>query len=885
MDSGVTGSSPRQEIKLADYSPPAFLIKSTRMLFRINEQSVRVTATSDFYRSGDGSPDLVLDGGPYMSLVSLTLDGVQLNEEDYEINENSLLVRSVPDKFQLQIETELLPFENSRLEGLYASGGNLCTQCEAEGFRHITYFLDRPDVLATYDVRIEASKNHYPVLLSNGNLVKSGSLPDGRHFAEWRDPHPKPCYLFALVAGNLAAVSDSFTTKSGRDVNLNIYVRAPDLDKCDHAMQSLKRSMAWDEEVFGLEYDLDTYNIVAVSDFNMGAMENKGLNIFNTKYVLANAETATDSDFDHVEGVIGHEYFHNWTGNRVTCRDWFQLSLKEGLTVFRDQEFSSDMTSRAVKRIDDVRVLRMLQFPEDAGPLAHPVRPESYIEINNFYTVTVYNKGAEVIRMMRLIVGESAFLSGVRLYLSRHDGQAVTCEDFVVAMEDASGVDLTQFRLWYSQAGTPVVEASRHFRNGVMELTLKQSCPPTPGQHEKAPFQIPVKMAWLDGKGAPIRPRAAGEVKTLGDGFLLNLFRSEQTFTFEECPEDAVPSLLQGFSAPIKLQTDLSNDDRTLLFARDTDSFARWQAGQDMYAEYLLADLSGNRSETAEGQSSLGSIINAVGAVLGDQGIEPAFAAELLTLPSEIYLGQLQQTLDPEGLFSARNRLLKQIVEQHWSTIKQKYFELTEKAVGTGQTAKSSRKLRNLLLGLIANSEHQLDQAKPIVVNHFECASNMTDQYAGLLALCHSGWKEREDALSAFYQQWHREELVVDKWFSAQAIAPDADALKVIPGLMEHPAFSITNPNRLRSVISMFAMMNQRNFHALDGSGYNLLSRTICKVDKINPQTAARLVAPLGRWNRLDADRRALMRQSLSTLQQQQDLSDDVRELVEKSLR
>lgn len=885
MDARVADSSPKQEIRLADYQPPAFLVQSVHLTFRIHDRVVAVMARSRIKRQTNSKSPLELDGGPYMTLASVSVDGRKLSASMYQQSEEKLIIPNVPDEFLLEIETELLPFENTRLEGLYASGGNICTQCEAEGFRHITYYPDRPDVLAVYDVRIEADREKYPVLLSNGNLQDEGPLEGGRHFAHWHDPHPKPCYLFAVVAGKLSAFTGHYQTKSGREVDLNIYVREHDLDKCDHAMQSLKRSMKWDEDIFDLEYDLDTYNIVAVSDFNMGAMENKGLNIFNTKYVLANTATATDSDFDHVEGVIGHEYFHNWTGNRVTCRDWFQLSLKEGLTVYRDQEFSSDMTSRPVKRIEDVKVLRMLQFPEDAGPLAHPIRPESYIEINNFYTTTVYNKGAEVIRMMSRILGQGPFREGVKHYLSRHDGEAATCEDFVCAMEHVSGVDLSQFRLWYSQAGTPILECRHAFKDGKMLLTLNQSCPATPDQPRKAPMHIPVVVGWLDATGRAVDAHCSEGSQNEDSGTLLHLTEAEQTFEFTGCQEGAVPSFLRGFSAPVKLQTDLSDQDLALLFSHDTDPFARWQAGQDLYASYLLSSLSDKWRSSDEGMNKLRLIMKSIGAVLADMSLDNAFAAELLALPSEVYLGQLQEIRDPDGIHKARNRFIETMVEENWETITQRYSDLGKTAVGRHQQAKASRKYRNLLLGLMPYAREHNSVAREYALKHFQEADNMTDQFASLTALCHGAWPERPAMLEKFYDQWRHEELVIDKWFSAQALSPDADAKQAIPNLMRHQAFSMKNPNRLRSVVSMFAMMNQVNFHADDGSGYNLLSKVITEVDGFNPQTAARMVAPLGRWAQLDAGRQQLMKRSLNDLLAKKELSDDVRELVEKSLR
>lgn len=886
MDNRIAPRSVKQEIRLADYQPPAFFMPKVDLVFQVLDDKVRVKATSQFKRRiGAEDTDLTLDGGPHMKLIAVELDCAPVGEGSYEPSSDSLVVKNVPDAFSLTVTTELLPAENTRLEGLYESGGNLTTQCEAEGFRHITYFLDRPDVLAVYDVTIEADEARYPVLLSNGNLHSTGSLNDGRHFARWSDPHPKPCYLFALVAGNLSAVSDTYRTTSGRDVSLNIYVRKPDLDKCNYAMQSLKNSMKWDEDVFGLEYDLDTYNIVAVSDFNMGAMENKGLNIFNTKYVLANKQTATDSDFDHVEGVIGHEYFHNWTGNRVTCRDWFQLSLKEGLTVFRDQEFSSDMTSRAVKRIDDVRLLRMLQFPEDGSSLAHPIRPESYIEINNFYTTTVYNKGAEVIRMMNSFMGQTNFVNGVKLYLDRHDGQAATCEQFVTAMEEAGQIDLKQFRLWYSQAGTPTLKIDRQYEGNDIILTIEQSCPGTPGQSEKKPFHMPVVVGWLDEDGSELCPAVGKDILKVADGYLLNLSKQQQQFRFTNLPKNACPSLLRKFSAPVKVVDDLSEAETAHLLKHDNDTFVRWQSGQNLMAEYLLASIDPKWANSDAGNRKLSLISDAFGATIGDASLEPAFAAELITLPSEIYIGQMQDVLTPVEIHEAFISLKGQLIKTHFQLAIDRFDQLAGAADGVGQIAKGNRKLRNVLLGYISQSVSHVEEAKTSVLNLYRHASNMTEQLAALTLVSHSNWAEKDEILEAFYKQWQHDELVIDKWFAVQAQSPNSNAVSQIKALMKHPAFTIENPNRLRSLVSTFALLNQVNFQSENGSGYNLLSGVIAKVDKLNPQTAARMVAPLGRWMRLDDERKSLMKKSLFTLLALPELSNDVKELVEKSLR
>lgn len=884
MDGSLAANATSNEIRLADYESPAFFVSSIELLFTIGTEKVTVKAKSHFKRLNQEQSDLCLDGSPYFALKSVSIDGQHVPGSQYSVEKELLLLREVPDEFCLEIETELSPKENTRLEGLYESGGNLCTQCEAEGFRHITYFMDRPDVLTTYRVRIEADRERFPVLLSNGNLIEQGDLSDGGHYAVWHDPHPKPCYLFALVAGQLVAQSDQFVTKSGRSVDLNIYVREADLDKCDHAMQSLKRSMKWDEEVYGLEYDLDVYNIVAVSDFNMGAMENKGLNIFNTKYVLASPETATDSDFDNVEGVIGHEYFHNWTGNRVTCRDWFQLSLKEGLTVYRDQEFSADMGSRAVKRIQDVRLLRLLQFPEDAGPLAHPVRPESYVEINNFYTTTIYNKGAEVIRMMSRILGDRGFKRGVAHYLAAHDGRAATCEDFVQSMEHVSGVDLTQFRNWYSQAGTPELDCKRSWVNGRMVLTVSQTVPDTPGQKNKPAMQLPLGVAWFDQAGNVVNASTTSQFGAEGDTLYLNVNSAKQDFVFENCPEDAVPSLLRGFSAPINLNSDLTDRERSLLFQYDSDSYARWQAGQDLFSSVILDPkrLSPEdkfRSELAR------SICGAVAEIIGDETLDPSFAAELLTVPSEVVLGQRQLVLDPEGIHAARSGFLQFLANQNWDLVLGRLQQLQSVGENNDTQIRSSRRLKNVLLELISHSEQNSPAAAKMIEQAYDQADNMTDQFSALSVICDRAFESKKHKLAEFYEQWQAHELVIDKWFSVQAQSVETTAVSHMPKLMEHPAFSIKNPNRLRSLVSVFAMTNQVNFHAKDGSGYNFLSDVIASVDPINPQTAARMLAPLGRWMRLDAERKQLMQDSVQRLLDRPNLSNDVKELAEKSLR
>lgn len=877
MDASLATPAAKQEIRLTDYEPPAFEIKHTSLTFKLFADYAEVTAISQFVRRNPVVPDLLLDGGPHMELVEVALDGLVLTTDQIQLSADSLKLRNVPDSFALRIVTKLVPQDNTRLEGLYHSGGNFCTQCEAEGFRHITYFLDRPDVLTCYDVRIEAEKGTCPLLLSNGNPGEAGDLENGRHFAEWHDPHPKPSYLFALVAGDLACNSGSFKTKSGKDVELNVYVEPKDLSKSKHALNSLKRSMTWDEDRFGLEYDLDVYNIVAVSDFNMGAMENKGLNVFNTKYVLASSETATDADFGHVEGVIGHEYFHNWTGNRVTCRDWFQLSLKEGLTVFRDQEFSADLGSRVIKRLDDVRSLRMLQFSEDAGPLAHPVRPEKYIEINNFYTATVYNKGAEVIRMMHLLIGEAAFRRGMDLYFERYDGQAVTCEDFVRAMEDASGQVLGQFRLWYSQAGTPRLEVRRRRTGKAIHLTIEQSCPATPGQSEKRPNHMPILVGWLDAVGRQIEPICGEGGEWRETGCLLDLKKAVQTFVFENVPEGAVPSLLRQFSAPVRMEDDLTAAELAFLMRHDQDGFARWEAAQKLASKVILSEINGKKDTAAAEEYR-----SAFTSVLADHKEDTALIAELLTLPGEIDLGQKMARLDAAKIHRVRGEMMAALARENSDAINARYQELNTGAdYSLNQKAKADRRLCNILLAYIAKFDSRLGEQ--VVRAHYEKANNMTDRMAALSLIAHSDFECRKEILHAFHEDWKDDALVVDKWFAVQANSARSDVIEQVKQLTNHPAFSLRNPNRLRSLVSTFAMLNQAGFHTEGGDGYTFLSEMIVAVDVINPQTAARLVAPLGRWSRMPDLAGRQMKEALDWILSHEGLSDDVRELCIKS--
>ena len=875
LDPKTLKANSKTEIYLKDYTPPSYLVENIHLLFELDGDNATVTATSRFSRQSQSTKSLTLDGSPYMELLSIELDGVILPVGQYQKNDTSLIISDVPDAFTLKVKTALKPAENTRLEGLYKSSGNFCTQCEAEGFRHITYFPDRPDVMAKYFVRIEASHHDYPVLLSNGNLAAKGLLPGGRHYSEWEDPFPKPSYLFAMVAGKLACLEDAFVTKSGKNVALNIYAAAEDIDKCDHAMQSLKNSMRWDEETYGLEYDLDIYNIVAVSDFNMGAMENKGLNVFNTKYVLASPETATDQDYNNVEGVIGHEYFHNWTGNRVTCREWFQLSLKEGLTVFRDQEFSSDMQSRAVKRLDDVRVLRMHQFPEDAGPLAHPVRPEKYIEINNFYSATVYNKGAEVIRMMHSIIGAEAFRRGMDIYFDRHDGQAVTCEDFVLAMEAASEVDLGQFRRWYSTAGTPTLTFERtQDDEGVAMKVTQQIDHKSDTLNEAAPLHIPIRMSW-------VQPDL-NAVTTLGEdsafhNTVLHLTEKEQVFRFPSTVKDAVPSLMQGFSAPVIIKHDLSTDELLALVSFDSDPFVRSEALQTISRELIVSTIDAG---DGSGLTLPDAYLDTFAKLITDRQTDPALLAELLTLPSEIDVGQQMTVLRPDALHRVRETMLDILSEKFHAPITERHNSLMANDTLASPSGQGNRRLKNVLLGYIARQESGAD----ILKRQFDTAQNMTDQIAALSLISSSDFSYRNAALMEFFEQWKNEALVVDKWFAVQALSKRADTLQNIRSLLKHQYFSFVNPNRLRALVSSFSILNQAGFHDAGGEGYAFLADVVEKVDSINPQTAARLVAPLGQWKRLDTERQRKIQSLLGKMAKKHTLSDDVRELVEKSL-
>jgi aminopeptidase N len=878
--------APPQPIRLADYQPPAYLIDTVDLVFELGAEDTRVKSRLRIRRNpalAERGAALHLDGEA-LELVSLALDGEPLGANRYRLEpEGGLILADVPDAFTLDVETRIAPQSNTALSGLYVSGGNFCTQCEPEGFRRITYFIDRPDVMARYTTTITAEKGRYPVLLANGNPVERGDIDTRRHWAKWVDPHPKPSYLFALVAGDLVAVEDRFTTRSAKEVALAIWVRRGDEDKCAHAMASLKKAMRWDEEVFGLEYDLDVFNIVAVSDFNMGAMENKGLNIFNTRYVLAKPETATDADYRNIESVIAHEYFHNWTGNRVTCRDWFQLSLKEGLTVFRDQEFSADQGSRAVRRIGDVRTLRAMQFPEDDGPLAHPVRPDSYIRIDNFYTPTVYNKGAELVRMIHTLLGRDGFRRGMDLYIHRHDNQAVTIEDFVAAMQDASGVDLGQFKRWYEQAGRPEITIEDRWDKATKsyELSIAQKVPPTPGQAEKLPMLIPVAMGLLGPDGAELPTRLEEEAETQHGTRVLSLAEARESFRFVDVPVPPVPSLLRGFSAPVKLK-DMPLEQLKFLAINDPEPFARWEAGQQVTTRALLDRIEAYRSGTKAVPLDP-DLVTALRRVLADADRDPAFAAEVLALPSETFLADQLVVIDVDAIHAARESACVELGRVLSMELASAYVALADAGpYRIDGTAIGRRALRNTCLASLAAADAERGAA--LAKAQFDTRANMTDVLAALTVLADLDRPERPAALARFYAAWSRDELVIDKWFALQARSSLPGTPNRVRELTLHPAFERKNPNRVRALVGAFAQGNQIRFHDASGAGYAFLADEVITLDPINPTTAARLVQPLGAWRRHDPARQALMQRQLERVLATPDLSKNTYEMVSKSL-
>jgi aminopeptidase N len=872
-------------VRLEDYRPPDWLVETVELDVSLDPAATRVRATLTLRPNGNGaSPAPLMLDGDALDLRALKLDGVALPPEQFVATADRLTIAQPPYRpFRLEIETVVDPSANTQLMGLYRSGQIYCTQCEAEGFRRITYFPDRPDVMAVYTTRIEAEKTDAPVLLANGNLVASGDVPDtSRHFAVWHDPFPKPSYLFALVGGKLACVEDRFRTMSGREVTLRIYVEAGKEARCVYAMDSLKRAMRWDETAFGREYDLDIFMIVAVSDFNMGAMENKGLNVFNDKYVLASPETATDSDFERIEAIIAHEYFHNWTGNRITCRDWFQLCLKEGLTVFRDQEFSADARSRAVERISDVRGLRAHQFVEDAGPLAHPVRPRLYHEINNFYTATVYEKGAEVVRMLKTLLGPETFRRGMDLYFTRHDGEAATIEQFVQCFADVSRADLEQFMLWYSQAGTPEIVATGGYdaRAKTYRLDVAQTVPPTPGQPSKEPMVIPfaIGLVGRDGRDLPLKLSDGREIER----GVLTLTKPAETFVFGDIGEPPVPSLNRAFSAPIKLIANLSADDLRFLAARDADPFNRWQALQTLATRLLLDNIASFRAAKPARQDS--GLLGALGATLDDGTLEPAFVALALTLPGESDLArEIGRDVDPEAIFAARTALQAELGNHLANSLFDHYRRLSESRPYSPDAAGAGRRaLRNTCLSLLVATGRP--DAISLAVRQYQAADNMTDRMAAVSTLSLCDVPERAATLDDFYARYGDDPLIVDKWFTLQATIPEPGTLGRVQALTGHRAFSFTNPNRVRALIHAFALANQREFNRADGAGYDFIVDTVLVLDRKNPQLAARLLSALKSWRVLEPGRRAMAEKALRRVAAAPSRSPDVADIVQRAL-
>ena len=908
-----------QTIYLKDYRPPQFLIDTVDLHIDLAEEWTTVKAELNFRRnpaSSENSKTLVLNGQK-MELMAVILDKVELTQDQYQVDESQLTINDVPEKFVLSTEVRIQPQNNTELEGLYKSSKLFCTQCESEGFRKITYFLDRPDVMSLYSTTISADRQLYPVMLSNGNMLNSGKLTDGRHWVKWEDPFPKPAYLFALVAGDLLHIEDSFRTSSGREVKLQIYVEAENIEFCDHAMRSLKESMRWDEERFGREYDLDLFMIVAVNDFNMGAMENKGLNIFNSKLILASQETATDTDFYNIQGVVGHEYFHNWSGNRVTCRDWFQLSLKEGFTVFRDQEFSSDLNSRAVQRIADADRLRVHQFPEDAGPMSHPIRPDSYMEINNFYTMTVYEKGAEVVRMIYTLLGRENFRKGTDLYFDRHDGQAVTCDNFVAAMEDANGVDLQQFRRWYGQSGTPElhIRGSHDPEAKTYSLTVRQSCPDTAGQkgfgaekskndeHEKQtapveiqnskqnahhsfqkqPFHIPLALGLLaaDGDTLPLKLTGCTAEKNQ-DTIILELRKQSETFVFENIPAAPVPSLLRGFSAPVKLLFDYSIADLAFLLANDTDEFNRWETGQQLMIRISLEQI--QRFQNHEPFNLPSELENAFRSLLNQtQEGDSALLALALSFPNEPYLGEFMDVIDVDAIHETRTFLRKELAQKLQPEFEKTYLEFQEEgAFKIDQHSMGRRSLKNVCLSYL--SELGSLDIRKLTQTQFRKNENMTDVAGALGVLTHLDCPERETAFSEFENRWRKNTVVMDKWFALQAISCLPKTLDHVRKLTSHSAYEENNPNKIRALISTFSRFNQLRFHAGDGSGYEFISEQVLRLDPLNPQIAARLVSVFNNWEKFTETHKTKMNYQLQKIVKTPKLSGDVFEIVSKAL-
>ncbi|PCJ60571.1 MAG: aminopeptidase N [Planctomycetota bacterium] len=872
-------------IYLKDYKQPDYWIKNIDLTFELGEEETVVSSVLKVEKNDslNHSNPLVLMGED-LTIKSIELNGDVLNESDYKLDDKTLTVLNAKNNCELKIVTVIKPQENTKLEGLYKSSGNFCTQCEAEGFRRITYYLDRPDVMAIFTSKVIADKTKYPVLLSNGNPVESGDLPDGKHFVKWFDPFKKPSYLFALVAGELSFIESFYKTISGRKVQCRIYVEKENIDQCQHALDSLIHSMKWDEDRFGREYDLDIYNVVAVNDFNMGAMENKGLNVFNSKYVLAKPETATDLDFIQIEAVIGHEYFHNWTGNRITCRDWFQLSLKEGLTVFRDQEFTSDRQSRSSTRIQNVNILRNAQFPEDSGPMAHSVRPDSYAEINNFYTSTIYNKGSEVIRMIYTLLGKTVFRKATDLYFERHDGQAVTIDDFAQCMQDASGVDLTLFKNWYCQAGTPVVEVKSEYDSSgkIYKLHFKQSCPATPGQDQKNPFHIPVKLGLLDevGNDLELKP-SGGNYVSDGTSIIYNLMEQEQTLEFTNIEKEPTPSLFREFSSPIKLVYEYSDEELAFLMSNDNDEFNQWEASQNFALRIILKNIdhyqNNNELEINE------NYLKAIDKIITNDSMEDDIKANALMIPSMRYIGELMPEIDVDAAYSSREFLIKQVANASKSKFLELYhsckgsdvYELNNQAIG-------QRSLKNGALSwLMSGSSPEIE----LCFKQYNSSSNMTDELAAIGLIVDHDCNERSLAIEGFYNKWKNDVLVLNKWLALQGGSKIKGNINNVKNLMSHESFEIKNPNKVRSLLGSFFAGSYIEFHAIDGSGYQFLSETILKLDQLNPQVSARMVSGLIGFKKFKKDRADLMKAELEKIQNSENVSADVMEIVNNSLK
>lgn len=866
----------RQAKYRQDYQEPDYTITEIDLDFNLDPVKTVVTAISKVKRLNSQSSTLELNGED-LSLVSIEVDGKAW--KNYKESEGKLIIESLPESFTLRIVNEISPEKNTALEGLYVSGEALCTQCEAEGFRHITYYQDRPDVLARYTTTITADKSRYPYLLSNGNRIAEGELEDGRHWVKWEDPFPKPSYLFALVAGDFDVLKDIFVTRSGREVALELFVDKGNLDRAPWAMQSLKNAMKWDEERFGLEYDLDIYMIVAVDFFNMGAMENKGLNVFNSKYVLAKSETATDKDYLNIESVIGHEYFHNWTGNRITCRDWFQLSLKEGLTVFRDQEFSSDLGSRSVNRINNVKVMRSAQFAEDASPMAHPIRPDKVIEMNNFYTLTVYEKGSEVIRMIHTLLGEEMFQAGIQLYVHRHDGSAATCDDFVQAMEDASNVDLSLFRRWYSQSGTPVLTVRDEYSPEKQQYTLhvSQMTPPTADQAEKLPLHIPLDIELYDEQGGIITLKRDGSVVNS----VLNITQETQTFVFDEVTSRPVPSLLREFSAPVKLDYNYTDEQLAFLMQHASNEFARWDAAQQLINNYVKINVA--HYQNGETLVLPEPVVDAFRGVLLSDSIDPALVALILTLPSENELAELFTVIDPVAIHEVVNFIHHHLAVEMHDELLTVYRSINIDGYRVDHQDIAKRSLRNICLQYLAAGDDS-ELANKLVLEQYQSADNMTDSLAALTAANESQLACKEQLMADFDERWHHDGLVMDKWFTLQGANPAKEALANVRALLNHRSFSMSNPNRVRSLVGAFTAGNPVNFHAKDSSGYQFLYEILVDLNTRNPQVASRLIEPLIRLKRYDEQRQAQMRKVLEQLKALDNLSGDLFEKITKAL-